>query len=134
MHEHPRTEGWFTLKGVPFVCNGYLNVHVDAARALLALLPLLSKKSCPGTIHGLLQDAFLRSAAMLLNVYGMYGETITVTVRPLCQIQSGISGFRDLGQDYKDGFQRGVVPRREISHVRHHVTEGMMSEDYTSRT
>jgi len=85
IHEHPCTEGWFTLKGVPFVCNGYLNVHVDAARALLALLPLLSKKSCPGTIHGPLWDAFLRSAAMLLNVHGMYGETITrlrLTITP----------------------------------------------------
>jgi len=60
-------------------------VHVDAARALLALLPLLSKKSRPGTIRGPLRDAFLRSAAMLLNVHGMYGETITrlhLTIAP----------------------------------------------------
>ena len=76
MHEHPRTEGQFTFKGVPFVCNGYLNVHVDAARALLALLPLSSKKSCLGTICGPLWDTFLQSVAMLLNVHGMYGETI----------------------------------------------------------
>jgi len=85
MREHPRTEGWFTFKGVPFICNGYLNVHVDAARALLTLLPLLSKKSCLGTIHGPLWDAFLQSAVMLLNVHGMYGETITrlcLTIAP----------------------------------------------------
>jgi len=85
MREHPRTEGRFTFKGVPFVCNGYLNVHVDAARALLALLPLSSKKSRPGTIRGPLRDTFLRSAAMLLNVHGMYGETITrlrLTIAP----------------------------------------------------
>jgi len=77
MREHPCTEGQFTLKGVPFICNGYLNVHIDAARALLALLPLSSKKSRLGTICGPLRDAFLWSAAMLLNVHGMYGETIT---------------------------------------------------------
>jgi hypothetical protein len=85
MREHPCTEGWFTFKGVPFVCNGYLNVHVNAARALLALLPLSSKKSHPGTICGPLWDAFLRSVAMLLNVHGMYGETITrlrLTIAP----------------------------------------------------
>ena len=85
MREHPRTEGQFTFKGVPFVCNGYLNVHVDATRALLALLLLLSKKSCPGTICGPLRDTFLWSVAMLLNVHGMYGETITrlhLTVAP----------------------------------------------------
>ena len=46
----------------------------------------------------------------------------------------GISGFGDLGQDYKDGFRRGVVPRREIGHVRRHVTTRMTSEDYTSQT
>jgi len=57
MREHPCTEGRFTLKGVPFVCNGYLNVHVDAARALLTLLLLSSKKSCLGTICGPLRDA-----------------------------------------------------------------------------
>ena len=87
MCEHPCTEGRFTFKGVPFICNGYLNVHVDAARALLALLPLSSKKSHLGTIHGLLWDAFLQSAAMLLNVHGMYGETIThlhLTIVPQC--------------------------------------------------
>jgi len=88
MCEHPCTEGRFTLKGVPFVCNGYLNVHVDAARALLALLPLSSKKSCPGTICGPLRDTFLQSVAMLLNVHGMYGETITclrLTIVPQCR-------------------------------------------------
>ena len=42
----------------------------------------------------------------------------------------GILEFRDLGQDYKDGFQRGVVPKGEIGHVRRHVTDGMASEDY----
>jgi len=87
MREHPRTEGQFTLKGVPFVCNGYLNVHVDAARALLTLLPLSSKKSHPGTICGPLWDVFLRSVAMLLNVHSMYGETIThlrLTIVPQC--------------------------------------------------
>jgi len=47
--------------------------------------------------------------------------------------RSGISGFGDLRQDYEDGFQRGVVPKEEIGHVRHHVMDGMMSEDYTSR-
>jgi len=47
-----------------------------------------------------------------------------VMVRPLCQIELGISEFRDPGQDYKDGFQRGVVPRREVGHVRHHMTRG----------
>jgi len=46
---------------------------------------------------------------------------------------SGISGFGDLGRDYEDGFQEGVVPRREIGHVRRHVTRGVTSEDYTSR-
>jgi len=85
MREYPCTEGRFTLKGVPFICNRYLNVHVDAARALLTLLPLSSKKSHPGTICGPLRDAFLWSAAMLLNVHGMYGETITrlrLTIAP----------------------------------------------------
>ena len=85
IHEHPHTEGQFTFKGVPFVCNGYLNVHVDAARALLTLLLLSSKKSRLGTIRGLLRDAFLQSAAMLLNMHGMYGETIMhlhLTVTP----------------------------------------------------
>jgi len=60
-------------------------MHIDATRALLALLPLSSKKSHLGTIHGPLWDAFLRSAAMLLNVHGMYGETITclrLTIAP----------------------------------------------------
>jgi len=47
---------------------------------------------------------------------------------------SGISGFGDLGQDYEVGFRRGVVPRREIDHVRRHVTRGMTSEDNTSQT
>ena len=46
---------------------------------------------------------------------------------------SGISGFGDLRRDYEDGFQRGVVPRREIGHVRRHVTGRMTSEDYTSQ-
>ena len=46
---------------------------------------------------------------------------------------SGISGFRDLGQDYEVGFQRGVVLNEEIGHVRRHVTRVMTSEDYTSR-
>ena len=46
----------------------------------------------------------------------------------------GISGFRDLGQDYKDGFRRGVVLKEEIDHVRRHVTTGMTSEDYTSQS
>ena len=46
---------------------------------------------------------------------------------------SGISGFGDLGRDYGDGFQRGVLPRREIDHMRHHVTMRMTSEDYTSQ-
>ena len=45
----------------------------------------------------------------------------------------GSSGFGDLGQDYKDGFQEGVVPNREIGHVRRHMTREMTSEDYTSR-
>jgi len=48
--------------------------------------------------------------------------------------RSGISGFGDLGQDYEDGFRRGVVPKREISHVMHHVTWRVTSEDYTSQT
>ena len=52
-----------------------------------------------------------------------------VTVRPPCQIESGISGFGDLGRDYKDGFRRGVVPKREIGHVRRHVTRRITSED-----
>jgi len=55
-------------------------------------------------------------------------------VRPPCQIELGILVFGDLGQDYEDGFQRGVVPRKEVGHVRHHVTRRMTSEDYTSRT
>jgi len=62
-------------------------VHIDATRALLALLLLLSKKSCLGTICGPLWDAFLWSAAILLNVHGMYGETITcvcLTIAPQC--------------------------------------------------
>ena len=46
---------------------------------------------------------------------------------------SGISGFGDLGRDYEDGFRRRVVPKREIGHVKRHVTIGMTSEDYTSR-
>jgi len=46
----------------------------------------------------------------------------------------GFSGFGDLGQDYKDGFRRGVVPQREIGHVRRHMTMRMTSEDYTSQT
>ena len=54
-------------------------------------------------------------------------------VRPPCQIELGISGFGNLGQDCKDGFQRGVILEEEISHVRHHVTKGIMSEDYTSQ-
>jgi len=87
MHEHPHAEGQFTFKGVPFVCDGYLNVHIDAARALLALLLLSSKKSCLGTICGPLWDVFLWSAAILLNVHGMYGETIPcvcLTIAPQC--------------------------------------------------
>ena len=87
MHEHPCTEGQFTFKGVPFVCNRYLNVHINATRALLALLLLSSKKSRPGTIRGPLQDVFLQSAAMLLNVHGMYGETVMclhLTIVPQC--------------------------------------------------
>ena len=62
-------------------------MHVNATRALLALLPLLSKKSHLGTIYGPLRDAFLQSVAMLLNVHGMYGETIThlhLTIMPQC--------------------------------------------------
>ena len=47
---------------------------------------------------------------------------------------SGISGFGGLGRDYEDGFERGVVPKREIDHVRHHVTMKMTSEDCTSQT
>jgi len=58
----------------------------------------------------------------------------SVMVRPLCQIELGILEFRDLRQDYKDGFQRGVVPEREVGHVRRHVTREMTSGDYTSRT
>jgi len=56
-----------------------------------------------------------------------------VMVRPPCQIELGISGFEDLRQDYKDGFREGVVPKREIGHVIHHVTGRMTSEDYTSQ-
>jgi len=59
--------------------------------------------------------------------------TSSVTVRPLCQIELGILGFGDLGQGYKDGFWRGVIPKGEISHVRHHVTRRMTSKDYTSQ-
>jgi len=47
---------------------------------------------------------------------------------------SGISGFGDLGQDYKDGFRRGVVPKGEVSHVKRHVTRVITSKDYTSQT
>jgi len=47
---------------------------------------------------------------------------------------SGISGFGDLGQDYEDGFRRGVVPKGEVGHVRCHVTKRVMSRDYTSQT
>jgi len=35
-----------------------------------------------------------------------------VMVRPPCWIKSGILGFRDLGQDYKDGFQSGGHSQR----------------------
>ena len=42
---------------------------------------------------------------------------------------SGILVFGDLGQDYKDGFQSGVVPKGEIGHVRCHVTMRMTSKD-----
>jgi len=45
----------------------------------------------------------------------------------------GILGFRDLGRDYEDGFHEGVVPNREIDHVRRHMTREVTSEDYTSR-
>jgi len=48
-------------------------------------------------------------------------------------VKSGILEFGDLRQDYEDGFQEGVVPNREIGHVRRHITRGMTSEDYTSR-
>jgi len=48
-------------------------------------------------------------------------------------VELGISGFGDLGQDYKDGFQEGVTPNREIGHVRRHVTREVVSEDYTSQ-
>ena len=47
---------------------------------------------------------------------------------------SGFLGFRDLGQDYEDGFQRGVVPKEEVGHVKHHMTNEMTSKDYTSQT
>jgi len=47
---------------------------------------------------------------------------------------SGISGFGDFGRDYEVGFWRGVVPKREIGHVKRHVTVRMTSEDYTSQT
>ena len=71
-----------------------------------------------------------------IDIHILWGEDhkriIGVTVRPLCQIELGILGFRDLGQDYKDGFRRGVVPKGEIDHVRHHMTERLTSEDYTS--
>jgi len=60
-------------------------------------------------------------------------STQDVAVRPPCQIKSGILGFRDLRQDYKDGFWQGVIPRREIGHMRHHVTRRITSEDYTSQ-
>jgi len=56
-----------------------------------------------------------------------------VTVRPLCQVDSGILGFGDLGRDCKDGIQRGVVPKREIGHMRCHMIRRMTSEDYTSQ-
>jgi len=49
------------------------------------------------------------------------------------RLSLGISGFGDLGRDYEDGFQEGVVPKGEIGHVGYHVTRKMTSEDYTSR-
>ena len=49
------------------------------------------------------------------------------------RLRLGFSEFRDLGQDYEDGFRGGVVPKGEIGHVGCHVTRKMTSEDYTSR-
>ena len=70
---------------------------------------------------------------VIIDLWG--GEACSnVTVRPPCQIKSGILGFGDLRQDYKDGFWREVIPKGEIDHVRCHVTERLMSEDYTSQT
>ena len=84
MWEHPWSEGKFTFDGVPFICNGYLNVHVDAMKVLLALLPH-SKKMHMVAIHGPLRDTFLRAVAMLLCVHGLYEETVTclqITIAP----------------------------------------------------
>jgi len=65
---------------------------------------------------------------------GSGNHPLFVTVRPPCQIESGILEFGDLRQDYKDGFWRGVIPKGKIGHVRHHVTGRMTSKDYTSQT
>jgi len=45
----------------------------------------------------------------------------------------GISGFGDLRRDCEVGFWKGVVPKREVGHVRHHVIRRITSEDYTSQ-
>jgi len=89
MQEHPQSEGKFTFDSIPFICNRYLNVHVDAMRVLLTLLPH-SKKMHTVAICGPLQDAFLQAAAMLLCMHGLYKETVTylqITIAPNCQVQ-----------------------------------------------
>ena len=89
MQEHPRSGGKFTFDGVPFICNRYLNVHIDAVKVLLALLPH-SKKMHMVAIRGPLRDMFLQAVAMLLCIHGLYEETITrlqITITPNRQVQ-----------------------------------------------
>ena len=62
-----------------------------------------------------------------VKVISCHGQT-TVSSRVRGSRGSGISD-----EIYEDGFRRGVVPRREIGHVRRHVTRVVTRGDYTSR-
>jgi hypothetical protein len=65
----PRYKGNFIYLGIPLVGQGYLNVHIDGAKAILSHLTPNTKGSITRTP---LRDAFIRAAALLLCVPGRY--------------------------------------------------------------
>ena len=72
------------------------------------------------------------SLATAKSLLGLFPECLSRSDHHV-RSRLGFSEFGDLGRDYEDGFQEGVVPKGEIGHVGYHVTRKMTSEDYTSR-
>ena len=67
-------------------------------------------------------------------IIGVGAQSLVCHSQTTMSDRVGDLGFGDLGRDYKGGFQRGVIPKGEVGHVRRHVIRRITSEDYTSQT